>query len=257
MNYFAYPTAARRYAAARPYFHPRVIQKIKTRLEIHKPVRRALDVACGTGQSTRALKEIAKNIVGIDSAQEMLSEALSEANIHYLQASAEALPFPHRWFDLITVSMAFHWFERSSFLAEASRVLKPGKWLVLYNHGYLGQMQENPTFAEWNRNTFLQRFPTTEQVIQHSQHPLTTEELRPFHLNLLERQMYTYSVTLTPEALADYLLTLSSVIATIEKGSAHVDDVYEWLLGHLYPLFKGETGTFEFGGYIEYLQKDS
>jgi hypothetical protein len=34
MNYFAYQSAARRYASSRPYFHPVAIEKIKTFLRL-------------------------------------------------------------------------------------------------------------------------------------------------------------------------------------------------------------------------------
>jgi len=51
-NYFAYQSAASRYASARPYFHPLVIGKIKDYLQLQEPLQRALDIGCGTGQST-------------------------------------------------------------------------------------------------------------------------------------------------------------------------------------------------------------
>jgi hypothetical protein len=44
MNYFAYPTAAERYARSRPYFHPLVIDKIRTVLRLQTLLAQALDV---------------------------------------------------------------------------------------------------------------------------------------------------------------------------------------------------------------------
>ena len=112
MNYFDSRTAAQRYSAARPYFHPLVIEKVKDFIGIDKPAPQALDVACGTGQSTVALKEIAEWIVGVDSSEEMLTLAPQDDRIRYIKAPAEDLPFSEAEFDLITASEAIHWFDR-------------------------------------------------------------------------------------------------------------------------------------------------
>jgi hypothetical protein len=53
LNYFDSHDAAQSYSAARPYFHPLVIEKVKDFIGIDKLVPRALDVACGTGQVHR------------------------------------------------------------------------------------------------------------------------------------------------------------------------------------------------------------
>src|SRR6266566_3385197 len=79
INFFASESAAQRYAKGRPYFHLIVIGRIKKRLALTFPVRRALDVGCGTGLSTMALKEIAERVVGIDSSAEMIGLARADS----------------------------------------------------------------------------------------------------------------------------------------------------------------------------------
>ena len=113
MNFFAHATAAERYAASRPYFHPVVIERIQTHLNLEQPIPRALDVACGTGQSSLALKEIATDITGIDVSSEMLEFAKQTLGIRFLESGAESLPFEDSSFELLTASNAFHWFDRS------------------------------------------------------------------------------------------------------------------------------------------------
>ena len=100
-----------------------MIKKIGDFVKLHDPVPWALDVACGTGQSTLALKEVAPQVVGTDTSREMLDRALREAGVQYVEASGEDLPFADGSFRLVTVALAFHWFERSRFLTEASRCL--------------------------------------------------------------------------------------------------------------------------------------
>ncbi len=118
-----------------------VIKKIGDFLKLHEPVPWALDVACGTGQSTLALKEVAYQVVGTDTSREMLDRAPREAGVQYVEASAEDLPFADGSFRLVTVALALHWFERSRFLTEASRVLNLGGWLIIYDNGFFGEMK--------------------------------------------------------------------------------------------------------------------
>lgn len=251
-NYFAYQSAARRYTSARPYFHPLVIRKIKDYLQLQEPLQRALDIGCGTGQSTVALKEIATDIVGTDISQEMLNEVPSDPHIQYLRAPAEQLPLPDASFDLVTVALAFHWFDRPRFLAEAWRVLRPAGWLVIYANGFTGTMAENPAFERWNWDSYVTRYPTPPRNNQ----PLTGDDARQHGFRFSGRETYTNDVLFSPEELANYLLTQSNVLAVIEQGSQRPEDVYAWVVASVTPLFKGPAGTFRFGGTIEYLQKE-
>ncbi len=93
LSYFESRNTAERYAGSRPYFHPLVIKKIKDFLQLRGPLPRAVDVACGTGQSTVALQEIASQVVGTDTSREMLARAPREAGVRYVEAPAEDLPF--------------------------------------------------------------------------------------------------------------------------------------------------------------------
>src|SRR5919108_4867968 len=104
MNFFIYRTVAERYAKYRPYFHPLVIEKIKAYLNPEQPVGLAIDVGCGSGQSTLALKEIANIVVGMDISTEMLEFAEKKSEIHYIQTAAEELAIKGNSSDLLTTS---------------------------------------------------------------------------------------------------------------------------------------------------------
>ncbi|HYN89171.1 MAG TPA: methyltransferase domain-containing protein [Ardenticatenaceae bacterium] len=251
INYFEHGSAARRYARSRPYFHPLVVEKIKARLQLDGLLPWALDVACGTGQSTIALKAIAARIVGTDVSREMLAEAPRDRRIHYCQASAEALPLTSERFTLATVALAFHWFDRSRFLREAHRVLQPGAWLAVYNNGFYGEMLENPQFARWMRDEYLARYPSPPR---HSQ-PLSDAEAESRGFAFVAQESYTNDVLFSVDELAAYLMTQSNVIAAAERGTENPETVYAWLTGALSALFPAARGTFRFGGPIWYLRK--
>ncbi|HET9342381.1 MAG TPA: class I SAM-dependent methyltransferase [Candidatus Eremiobacteraceae bacterium] len=90
--------------------------------------RRALDLACGTGLSTRGLVARGVAVTGIDIAPNMLDVArhagLSGATFY--EGRAEALPFSDASFALVTCGQAFHWFDGPRVLSEIARVLVPG-----------------------------------------------------------------------------------------------------------------------------------
>ena len=72
MNFFNLKTASERYSKGRPDFHSNTIKHIKDYLHLDKKLNNALDIACGTGLSTKALLEIATNVYGTDTSQEIV-----------------------------------------------------------------------------------------------------------------------------------------------------------------------------------------
>jgi SAM-dependent methyltransferase len=229
-----------------------VIELIGAYLNLGEPVERALDVACGTGQSCMALKSLARRVVGADNSSEMLAAAPADPAIEYVEAPAEQLPFPDEHFNLITVSSAFHWFQRERFLAEANRLLPVAHWLVIYENNFQGgKMKGRPDFSDWFQTEYLAQFPSPPR---HGK-PLDDEEAEAAGFRFANRQSYSNDVTFTKEGLAHYLTTQSNIIAAVEEGTWSLDAVCEWLYLHLEPFFAAREAVFEFGGAICYLQK--
>lgn len=108
----------------------------------------ALDVGCGTGFSTVALKEIVQKVIGLDISAERLSLAEKKGNVEYILRSAENLPVCADKFDLITVSQAIHWVNKDKFFKEADRVLKRSGWLIAYDNYFSNQAEKNPAFSD-------------------------------------------------------------------------------------------------------------
>lgn len=105
--------------------------------------QQVLDIAGGTGDLTRAFSRrvgTEGRVVLADINESMLKvgrDRLSEqgicGNVHYVQANAEALPFPDNHFDLVTIAFGLrNVTEKQRALRSMLRVLKPGgKLLVL------------------------------------------------------------------------------------------------------------------------------
>jgi ubiquinone/menaquinone biosynthesis C-methylase UbiE len=253
MNYFEYKSVAERYARHRPYFHPLVIEKVKSYLNIAESVDLAVDVGCGPGQSTVALKEIAIRVIGADLSAGMLSVAEKKPGIQYLQSPAENLPIRDLCTDLITTSLAFHWFDHRRFFAEARRILKEQAWLIISNNGITGQMRENVRFEEWFNEVYDRRYPSPPRNTT----PMNSRRAREHGFRFALKEEYQNEVPFTVKELAAYLVTQSNVIAATEHGQEQVEDVYQWIVEQARPLFKSERSSFVFSGYIWYLQKTS
>ncbi|HYX29430.1 MAG TPA: class I SAM-dependent methyltransferase [Pyrinomonadaceae bacterium] len=250
MNYFSPKSAAQRYAKGRPYFHPMIIAHIKEFLSITRPLSSALDVGCGTGLSTVALKGIAENIIGLDASAEMIALAPEENGIRYFVAAAENLPFDNNDFDLLTLSQVFHWLDANRFLAEANRVLRPSAWLIAYDNYFSGQMVEHPEFHRCYEE-YLARYP----VPPRGKIAFSTENAELFGLHLVKEERHDNTVTFSLEGLVDYLVTQSNVIARVEGGSESIQEARSWLTRVIEPIF-GSAGEkeFLFNAPIWYLQ---
>jgi demethylmenaquinone methyltransferase / 2-methoxy-6-polyprenyl-1,4-benzoquinol methylase len=105
------------------------------------PVRRILDLGCGTGELTRltARHFPAAGVVGVDFTSAMLTVARrrttapsDSGRISYARATAMRLPFPDGAFDLATNAfLARNLVDLDAALAEMRRVLRPGGVLLV------------------------------------------------------------------------------------------------------------------------------
>jgi SAM-dependent methyltransferase len=241
MNFFSPKTAAGRYAAGRIYFHPLVVGRIRELLSLEEPVARALDVGCGTGLSTVALKEITREVVGVDAAPEMLAHAPREASVVYLCAVAERLPFDAARFDLITMSQVFHWVDARRFFAEARRVLRAEGWLVVYDNYMTGRMRGRDEFEAWFREVYLRRYPSPPR----GRLAFDEEETRREGFELFAHERYASAYEFSVASLVDFLSTQSNVIAAVEGRGEEIGAAREWLTQGVRPLF-GEAARAEF-----------
>lgn len=249
-DFWTEPSAARRYREARPYFHPIVMDLIRRRigLEPEQKLAHGIDVGCGTGQSTVALLKLVDTATGVDNAEQMLAHAEARECVEYRIGTAEQLPAEANSADIVTASLAIHWFDLPIFLAEAQRVLRPGGWLITYSNGFRAQMVGNPEFHEWCGYGYAARYPTPPRAAYNP--PDDTFAGSPFEL--VSTDDYSNEVDFTPEQLVAYLMTHSNVVAKVEQGSESAADVRAWLSEQVQPFFSHKSETFLFGGAITY-----
>ena len=253
-HYFENRLAAERYAAARPYIHPTALSKFVAFTGIDLPVAHAIDIGCGTGQSTVALADIAHRVVGIEPSDYMLAGCESHPRIEYKRSVAERIPTDDEEFDLVTVAHAFHWLDQDAFLAEARRVLRQSGWLVIYNGWFTAEMKESVAFANWFKGQYLSRYPTPSR----NHEPITDRHARQHGFTLRGEEGFSDEVHMTIRRFTDYELSTTNVIAAVKEQRGLFEEAERWIATSIEPFFEGqEERTFLFSGKIWYLEKNA
>jgi len=254
MNFFGSKDAAERYATGRPDFHAGTIGRVKAFLGIEQKLPLALDVACGTGLSTKALLSVADEVYGTDLSREMLDRACEKDKIRYVVAAADNQPFEDEEFDLVTVSSAIHWFDIDAFLTEAGRILKTNGWLVIYENYFTGKMDGNDGFTNWVNEVYLKRFPSPPR---NKNYDWSAGNLKIKGLSITVPDEFENAINFNKRQLISYFTTQSNIISSIEQNLLTCDEAEQWLDGQLAPYFNDAeiVHTFLFGNRLKYFQK--
>jgi len=103
---------------------------LRVQLRGHAPGR-ALDVGCGSGGNSAAMRDLGWDVVAVDTSPASL-EAARLRGLDVLRGDARRLPFPDGSFDLVLSTDAWeHVVEDDLVAREAQRVLRPGGQLLV------------------------------------------------------------------------------------------------------------------------------
>ncbi|XP_067001517.2 putative methyltransferase DDB_G0268948 [Anabrus simplex] len=138
-RYFEQAAHAAAYNKFRPSTPKHLIEKIvKYIQEQHPgPLNEAVDIGCGSGQSTEVLAPYFKKVTGSDPSETQIIEAQKKntiPNVHYKVGPAEKIDCPDESVQLITACQSCHWFDLPKFYSEAERILVPGGVLAMYGY---------------------------------------------------------------------------------------------------------------------------
>ncbi|XP_006812666.1 putative methyltransferase DDB_G0268948 [Saccoglossus kowalevskii] len=131
---------AEAYQKFRPTYPKGVVERIISYLG-HKnpgPYGLAVDVGCGSGQSTGILGDHFEQVIGCDISESQIQKAIDSnltPNVEYKTGSDSNIPATDHSVDLVTSAQSFHWFNHEHFYKEVDRVLKPKGCLAVYGYG--------------------------------------------------------------------------------------------------------------------------
>ena len=118
------------YAAFRPSLH---LQILKECLEEGDEHCLGLDVGCGTGQSSIALTNYCKKVMGIEPSKEMLEKSIKHPRIEYSHYNCNYFNFPKDFFDIITFAGSLYYAKSQKLLNEVVRVSKEASKVIIYD----------------------------------------------------------------------------------------------------------------------------
>lgn len=141
-----------------------------------QPGMRVLDLACGTGTLTVALKQeqAAAEIYGLDGDERILATARQKADtagaeINFTKAYSTAMPYADEFFDRVVTSLFFHHVTREKkkkTLHEVLRVLKPNGQLHIADWdrpaNFLMKLAQQPVIwldGETTKDSFQGKLP--------------------------------------------------------------------------------------------------
>jgi ubiquinone/menaquinone biosynthesis C-methylase UbiE len=122
-------TTALHYAAYRPQLHEPILRNCLGTQQF----KNGLDIGCGTGVSSRALKTFCYHVIGVDPNKKMLSETVTEDAISYQLMIKDKLPFPDNSFDICTYAGAWWYGKCQALLDETIRVCTTNGTILLYD----------------------------------------------------------------------------------------------------------------------------
>jgi SAM-dependent methyltransferase len=175
------------------------VQWLRQRLP-ERPVI-GVDVGCGTGRYSKplaALLPIGSLLLASDASAAMLAELTARndggGRVAPLRSTAEALPIGSGRLDLVTSFNSVHHFDLGRFLAEATRVLRPGGRLFIYT-----RTPEQNARTVWGR--YFPGFVEKERRL-HRERALRAAIRQTRGLRLARVRTFSHARSSAPERLA-------------------------------------------------------
>ena len=138
-------------------------RRVVTSIIAPKPGMKILDIAAGTGSSSRPLVDKGAEVTALDFSQGMIEQGRKQnKNIKFVQGDALKLPFEDNFFDVTTISFGLrNTSDIDKALKEALRVTKDGGRIVVAEFSH----PVNPIFKKIYLNYLMRALPVIVKKI--------------------------------------------------------------------------------------------
>lgn len=237
----------------RPFLHRQVIEQFQRDTGIQH-FQSGLDIGCGAGLSTKALKAICTNVIGTDISPEMIRVArevcAQEQNVTYLVSSAENLSLENVRADIVTAAGAIQWIDRDQFLPKLHPLMKAGGYLLIYDFAISDTMTGNPAYTDWWHGQYLIKFPKPYR----NETVWTNDDVKPYGFHIERQTKLVVKHMFGLASFIDFMMIQSNVNAKIETGALHEAAAHDWFQNTLSPIFHNQEQCLVFKGYSWYLR---
>lgn len=185
----------------------------------------AYDCGTGNGQIANQLTPYFEKVYASDASSKQIKYAIKKPKIEYFVATAESSPLQSNLVDLITVSQAFHWFDRDAFYTEAKRILKPNGILAIWCYGLFNIPEASESLNKCLDKLFKLVKPFWPPEIQLIEDKYQTISF-PFKEILTPEGRFSMTHDWTAEQLIRYLCTWSSTQKLVkEQGKEELNNL--------------------------------
>ena len=140
---------ATHYAAYRPPIHEIILKRTLTSSDNQ---RMGLDIGCGTGRSSRALKKYCHLVVGLDPSEAMLGKVEKLEGVVYVNAAGEQIPMVENLVDVVTIAGSLNYIDRAKLVNELKRVCRSDAAIVVYDFEIdLSNIEEQLELERYNK----------------------------------------------------------------------------------------------------------
>jgi SAM-dependent methyltransferase len=164
----------------------------------------------------------------------------------FIAATAEALPFRERTFDLITAAGSLNYADTARFFTDARRVLDNDGAVVVYDFGPGREFPESTTLNAWF-DEFERRYPWPPAEGHALTPSLLASLAEGFAMEYSEE--FAFPLAMTPALYADYVMTETNVAYALRTG-VPVDEIRGWCAQTVEATFGGRARDVVFRGYI-------
>lgn len=238
----------------RPFLHTQVINKLKEEDFQEAHFEYGLDIGCGAGLSTKALKQICMHVTGTDISQEMISiarEVCDSVEYDFFCEKAEEIHKQNYMYDIATAAGVIQWVNQEAFLANLYKVMRQEGKLIVYDFAISDQMIGENTYNDWWHNEYLLKFPKPYR----NEKVWTNEQTERFGFHIENQTKYNLEYQFSLDAFIDFMLIQSNVNAQIENESIQIEDVRDWFRRSLACVFNNQEQILIFKGYYWVLKK--
>ncbi len=191
------PEQAKHYSSYRPPLHSSILEKCIGA----RKYSFGLDIGCGTGQSTLALKQYCERVFGIEPSRSMIEKAIDAPGVTYETYDGLLIPGQKEQFDIITFAGSLYYAKSHALLAEVQRVLTSGGHIVIYDF----EVDFNPVFEQIGK-------PPSE----HYDHQVNLDDSHFSEFKEKEEQ-YTLTFDASHEELAHLVLSSDSALKFFQE----------------------------------------
>lgn len=237
----------------RPYLHKQIIERFKKDVT-SQIFSNGLDIGCGAGLSSKALKAICRHVTGIDISKEMIIVArevcASAEDYDFIVSRAEELPEFDKRFDIVTAAGVVQWVNKERFLKEMNRLMSDHGYLLIYDFCISDRMKDCPAYTTWWHNDYLKEFPRPFR----NESVWTKKDVAQYGLLMKDQIRHELEYEFDQDSFIEFMMIQSNVNAKIEGGETSVKTVRKWFEQSTAPLFQGKKRTVIFTGYSWYME---